>query len=389
MDYSIMIEKMDRDHLKTVLRGLGEPIAKEVGQMAAILAKRFTKDAGSDGELMRCDACGGHSPESYESCPFCGIAGVVEDAKAEPPPDSEPDEVEEDDADADEDEDEEEDEDVDEDVEPPVAASDPVPEPLPVVTPPAAAKITRTKISKTTAIVSDARAGLLTVADLDRMTAEVLVLKASASVEMWKLGAKIGEIQNLFLWKQRQKEDGKPTYKSFEAYCVAELNMTDANAYELINLAKHYDEARVRTFGRERLVLLLRAPEVAQAEIMTQIEGGASVRDVRAAVANAKEIRGLLGTKRVTGRQVTPVGKPPPQKPKKDKITVAIAAGRRAFRFVTKATMKDTEPKHAKRIGDEPVAKLELTNNVTLYFALSQDNEGCIVCAMTPKRDEP
>jgi hypothetical protein len=227
----------------------------------------------------------------------------------------------------------------------------------------------------------------ITSSDLDKRVMRCRLLKAEGAIAMWKLGAEIDAIHTEETWAQRMLEDGKtPAYKSFDQFCKQELGMTHGNAFELMDLSHHYDEGEIGEFGTKKLTLLLRAPEPSKAELKETIVRGGTVREVQAALKDAKVKHGLTDTKRDTGRTKTNA----PATPKKrDKVSVAFAFANRTARFFTRATLRDDEPKGAKRVAEEPMAYIELTNRVTLFFRLFQDPKGDLMLGMRVKRDDP
>lgn len=446
-DSSIMIiasKKIDKDHLFEVLAKLKvkhDPADIKASVLA--LQKHFDKmiEKNPSDELLECDNCHGLSPESVSTkqCPFC--ADIDEGDEVAEPADSddrmsEPDEEE-----------PEVDEDVPEIVttkkktaettkkatEKPSKPSAPTKVAAKVVKTeekatekltkapvkadsgkPAenakkpAGKVEATKVgSKTTKTeekatekptkglvkstpvveaILDPKDQPTPKSKLDQKVRDVFLLKAEGAVMSWRLGSKLLEIFDEQLWKQRVDANGKPKYLGFKNFVEAELNMNKNTAYELMDVAKNCNEEQVRQFGTKKMYLLQKAPSNIREEIMKDIESGASKKDVEEKVIGARKKEGTA--RRETGRKKMPVGKAPTT-PVSDKITVAMMVGRsKPIEFFTKASLKDEKPKFAKKIEEEPVGTLELTNRVKQTFYLRRNNSGGISLVVVTKRDE-
>jgi len=214
--------------------------------------------------------------------------------------------------------------------------------------------------------------------DLDEVVARLRGLMADLAAASWKLGLGIRVIKTKQLWKQRRKADGSPAYTAFEQFCVAELEMSHGCAYELMDLASHYDEQQVRRFGKEKLILLLRVPEADKPAVRRAIEGGASKRVVQRLLREAKATSGDPRAARTTGRKQMPVGRN-----QRDRgglrVEVTLDTEMTGY-FVTRATMNDERPSPAMSIADDPVAVVKISDRVSLMISLRYDDEGYIVC---------
>jgi hypothetical protein len=363
MENWIKIDRVKPDHLRGVLRELGSDLAEEK-DVSKLVAGALIFFVGNVDDVRfrsmgKCDNCGGVSPDTLDACPFCGRVGKVHDKEGNGAVDGK--------------------------------AQSLVPY-----------KRTRiTKADSKPAVATPSITVMETLApapELDQIVRRIHILKAEASLNLWKLGSEIAEVHVKNLWKHRKREDGKPAYTSFVEWCHAELGMSRQNAFDLIDLSNYYDEQQVRRFGKESLVLLCKAPEASKAEIMAEMEAGKlrTTRQVKSAVADARQKAGTTGKARDTGRNVgrghgTAPGKKITRKqPLPEKITVAIARKSQRVQFFAAKSVKGKEPKPVKlKVSGEPVARVELSNRVTVYIHLFNDKSGHLVGRLLAKRDAP
>jgi hypothetical protein len=138
-----------------------------------------------------------------------------------------------------------------------------------------------------------------TEADLDEAVRRIQAAKGEFAASGWRLGRMIAGVYDSHLWQLRQSADGKPRYKSFEAFVREELKMSREHAYELMRTAKAYDEGKVAELGgMTKAAAVLMAPPEERERLETMAESGASVRELSAEATKAKG------------------GKPRPPKPK-------------------------------------------------------------------------
>lgn len=152
------------------------------------------------------------------------------------------------------------------------------------------------------------------VLDLDRAIdrirecrSRILSVRVEATEALLKLGSELSTIHKVRLWRRRTDANGRQAYKSFAYFCQAELGISNSYAFELIDVSNKFDAKKVVEFGVSKFVYLLRAPKVAEATILRQIEAGASQREIKATLRAAKEKYGVVGKRRVTGRRIVGV----------------------------------------------------------------------------------
>lgn len=368
----------------TMSSALADPSKVTVNFLIQALDDAYHAQGKASGvELLQCDGCGGLSPETLSACPFCGKAEgdaeqasteVVSSKKHAVPSTDEDDEI-----------------DALEDEEP--AAPKAKSKRTKKVNPAQATLPIATLAKKSDAIIIDPKtvaiekAGNYTERDLNAAVARVVKLKGDTCVSMWHLGVEFTNIHTKQLWKLRTDDVKGARYKAFDQFCARELGMSHGNVFSLIDVSRNFSEAQARAFGTSKLALLLEAPEVAQAKIMEEkIAKGAPLSEVREEVKKARAEHGVV--KRNTGRRKAPKGKTTNTSKNPEKITIAGLLGKHKVSLVTKATAKDEEPKAAKRLADEPVGTLEMSNRTKMHFSIITDKAGGLVLQVVTTRDE-
>lgn len=341
--------KVNLDHLKGVLKQLKLPTTGTPAELVERAVAHFKKATPPE-RLANCDVCDGASDITLDACPFC--ATVEGDAAA-----------------------------TESDVKPKAAAKAAKADKAPK----AAAKADK---PSSKALVKAAPTAVVVTTEsqpLDAAVADVQRLKEASSVSAWQLGKRIRDVFEGQLWKLRVDADGKPRYKGFDAFVAHELGFTPTNAYKLMDLSKTFAEDDVRKFGTSKLGLLIEAPKEDQARIKEQIEKGASKREVEREVRKAKKEK---GHRRDTGRKKTPAGTRKPAA--RATITVANITGRKTVKLFKKPASRTQDPSEfvrAKKVGDLPWGKMELENDVTMYFSVQENAAGELQLVVETKRE--
>jgi hypothetical protein len=392
---------VDTKHLCGVLDAIGVDYPEGPMPDAAVLvATREFSECYEDSELGICDNCGGKSPykidgKETDACAFCGV-GDEESEPDQADSDSEAGSAsgEPDSSDSDEDgcpNDEASGKDN------PIAnGENPRQEEgkgkVPKKEEEGRTEPMRTRSEPAKAIVKAATTDLkpasqiATEAVLDEKVEEVRQLKSSTAVSYWKLGRVIGQIYRQDYWKLRRGEakDGAepaPRWKSFDAFCLHELQMSPVNAHKMVDVSESYTEEQVRAFGTSKLGLILQAPEPERPALLEQARQGASKRELEAEVRKAKRETGYVRPTReggaAGGRATGATGAG--RKPREEKVTVASIVGACTVKLYTKPPKRDYDPKdleRAKSLKDLPWGEERMENGVTVYYQLVENAKG-------------
>jgi hypothetical protein len=98
---------------------------------------------------------------------------------------------------------------------------------------------------------------------------------------VWESGVEVARIHDGDLWKTRLL--GKdPQYKTFKAFCGAELGISHTHAYNLIEIAKKFTREQVEQIGISKLSIILQLPAGATSEAALNGASDASKRELQA-----------------------------------------------------------------------------------------------------------
>ena len=227
-----------------------DSVEKRVREYADIVLKE--KD---EKKLGDCRSCGGPSLLSLPVCPYCGtgetaptadspaasgvqVKAAADEAKAKP------------------------------------AASKAKPaatkaKPAGVSKPAAASKPAATEKAPALPLATSNAAAMKGAAkELDASVKRIKTLQGDAVGTYWQLGRALFDNYDRGLYKFRVDAKGQPLYKSWAAFCTAELNMSPQLARDVMAVATAFEEADVRKFGITKLKVLVRVPEEARAKLL-------------------------------------------------------------------------------------------------------------------------
>jgi hypothetical protein len=336
------------------------------------------QEAEKTGEvLVRCLVCDGESPAANDECAFCGDRGEEEEEDAESEAGG---------------------------ASSPAPVRDiPVPSALVGASSPGAPKADKPKPTTALAVVDGGKAAPMATTnvgkgplanlkerDLDKAVREVEQYKGAAGAAFWDLGNAVRDIYERSLWKLRSAEGKPQLYRSFEAFCNAELGMNPQSALNSMDTCKRYTRAMAEKYGRSKMTFLVRADEMSEPVLRRAMEGGASKREL---ATKAKELK---AGKPVVERSGKVRKAPEKTRPASgDKITVAAlldkthlvkAWKRPAGKLSQLANTRDLE--RAKKVNDEPVGRFELANGVVQYITLKPNAAGELQFAIKFAREE-
>jgi hypothetical protein len=359
-----------------VREAYGKEIGKQPGkktteQIVEGLMSHFLKRK-SEG-LLECTECYGGSTKEWEACPFCGIGD--EDAVAA-------------DADASDD-------------------SPPTPEPP---TPPAAPHKAPRKKRAVAAPEENGHAAVLlapvhsaeliepvSAKELDEAVRRINAISIAQSARgLWMLGRELLDVYDRELWRQRNDEGGKPKYKAFDQFLRAEVDLHPRTVFRMMQMTKDFEEPQLERYGSSILKGLLGAPKETRQEILDRVDRGEvkGKRGVQEAVAKARSDAGVevvegVGKSKKTHKaaKAASASARARSEAKKNTVTVPFPAGRRFIQAFAKPASKKDEPKRAKRLADQPWAKLECINGVALYVAIVE-KDGALGFTLEARREE-
>lgn len=363
-------------------------------QIAVALWGHFKELPIDDGDRVSCDECEGVSIITAETCPFCGDAGGVEEDEDQEAVSTAPNEPE---STTDLEVEEEEDADIEGTEGSPEVENETKPAAK------AATKKTEKKMQtvvngtsskkNSVAITKAAKGVLVSAADLDNAIADVEKLKGSAAESYWELGKKILEINEKSLWKLRVDSKGAAKYKGFDAFVNAELKMSPAHAYNAMECAQGYKTgAEVRELGHTKAVMILKAAPEDRPALRDKAKAGATTRALGKDVAASRakngspkknSLKAKAGAKGAAAKAKVNVAK-------SEKVSVANIEGSKTIKLFKRpdslrALDFSTLPR-AKRLGDLPFGKHELTNGVVQYFSVLE-KDGELVLKIETRRE--
>ena len=353
----VEIGKVDRKHLIAVMKKLKIEFNAEDDTDALTVAAyaHFDKNTPED-DQVQCDACNGISSSDLDACPYCGAENDEESSAA--------------------------------------AESDHNDAPAPKAEAPKESQAMTTTTNETgkkksksngAAAPSESKALVVDAKELDKAVSDIRDLQTEGAVNYWKIGRRVLDVFKGQLWKQRVAEE-KQVFRSFDSWCKEELDMTPAHAYQVMDVAEHFTEAKVKQFGASKLMLVAQAPEKAQPKLLEAVEKGASWRDVKKEVTALKKRSGHRRPAREgakANRSTEAASKARSEKATKAKkeVTVAKLLGRETVKLFCKPTTKKYDEKSlkaAKKIDDVPWGKLELINGVVQEFFIQRGGDGSL-----------
>lgn len=245
------------------------------------------------------------------------------------------------------------------------------------------------------AIVKDdlkTSSSLITERELDDQVRKVHKLTAEGAQNYWELGRAVKVLFDTNMWKLRvTPEDGKPRWKTWDAFVMHELNMTPPHAFNAIDVCAKHTVDEITAIGATKLSIVLRAPPEDQAEMLRRAkEKGVGVRELRNEVAHIKKEKNFTRPSR-TGAKAPKEAGLGGRKGGEGKITIAAIVGRKTVKLYKKPAKRDWEKKDlvpTRKIGDVPFGQMELANNVMMTFTLVVSAAGDWQIVVETKREK-
>jgi hypothetical protein len=143
---------------------------------------------------------------------------------------------------------------------------------------------------------------VLGLRELEQSIARVVKFRMDSAGCYWRMGKEIRDIHENQLWKLRVEVDerGKanPRWKTWEAFCNAELKMSSKSVASAMDVAANFTEEQVRTWGRSKLHLVLQASPELRSELIARVAVGTSHRELERLVRDAKAKDGFVRASR-------------------------------------------------------------------------------------------
>jgi hypothetical protein len=253
---------------------------------------------------------------------------------------------------------------------------------------------------------------------LDRVVVQIKRLHGIAAHSIYEMGRLLKDVYDRKLYLQRRSDDGNPVYPTFAAWVVEELKFSKGYAYDLMKLPEKFTRATLEDprLGPAKLHVLMQVDDAALRSLLTQEVAAKQLPLGQTKALVQERAPGSIVPRTPAASPKTPqeaereedeaptVSEPKgPQKakpeplrgkapeavpvPKGERITTCILRhGRTRIPLLAKPT-KGKEPKPAKRLADEPWAKVELPNGVAIRFSV-QEWKGSLVLVQDVESEE-
>lgn len=373
---TLKADKVDVSLAKASLAAVGVTPKDDKPETLAKALDAYYKKNTPANKLTACDVCGVASSMDLDKCPACGTGDDVEgDAIDEGEPEETGDTAENESASPVE----VVDDDSGDDATPGDDATKAGEEPK---------KRGRKKADALAEVLPEG----VTIEALDSAVADVQALKSATVGSYHDLGAKIAELHGKNLWKARRdsSDPSKPAYKNFEKFCAAELGISHTYAYGLMDISRKFTKEQVMALGVSKLMLVLKAPEEKQPEVMAAAEQGASKRELENKVQETRteakaEGRDVTAEKTAsTGRKQTGTGKGR----EKASVTTASLLGKRQIDLYRKPGKGESATVLARSLEDFPVGVLDLENGLVVAVQIVKTPSGDLALKMDFKKKD-
>jgi len=216
--------KLNMAAMKKAATTLGLKLPKGDPSVAAEAIRVHMRENYEDDKLAVCGICGYEAEETFDPCPYCGTD--LGDPKEAKPKTKKP------------------------------------------KTKKPKTKKPKTKKPKKKAVKAIAKPDPKAIADCDERIAKIKSFKKNIAEEAYSIGVEIKEIHDKNLWKAKG-------HKSFNAFCVAELDYTRVMAYKYMAMAGFKKEDAV-LLGPSKADMITQAPKGKKAKLMVMAREGKS-----------------------------------------------------------------------------------------------------------------
>lgn len=213
--------------------------------------------------------------------------------------------------------------------------------------------------------------------------------KSAAVTSYWDLGNAILNCYRGDLWKQMRDEKGLPQFRSFKSFCEGALQMQGQYAYKVMQVAATYTRTDVEQVDASKLGAMLRLPDGERQKLLEETKNkDLSLREVTSAVKERS--KGLpaqagAGKSGPRGAANNAGQEEPKAKAKKETHTLTVQRRTRVQLFQGKGFKSGADNKRAKRLADMPVGEFETLNGQKIRVVLSQDAGGLVLAVEVMK----
>lgn len=123
-----------------------------------------------------------------------------------------------------------------------------------------------------------------TTGELDEAVGRIKSFLVGSMRNYWNLGVELFSVYSNGLYKKRLKDDGKPTYKTWDDFVEAECGMSGPHARTIMVISQRFSEDQVEKLGVEKLRTIASLPTNHQAEMLQKAETLSTRQLAKAAV---------------------------------------------------------------------------------------------------------
>lgn len=232
------------------------------------------------------------------------------------------------------------------------------------------------------------------VRDLDQSVGRMKKLQLETVKSYWRLGRELADNYKRNLYRFRVDGNGTPVYKSWASFVEKEIGLNGQYARDIMAVSEFYTEEQINKLSVGKLKIILRLPEGLREEMaqraaeLTTRELAEQVKELapggtrppilqedeaEAAPRGIGQASGFKGTPRQ--QQKPPVSAAAP-KPEDDQVAAVFISKHVEFQFFARNKIEQSgAPSVARSIDDDPWAKVELANGLTMHFRLQEHPE--------------
>lgn len=226
--------------------------------------------------------------------------------------------------------------------------------------------------------------------NLDAAVEAVNVAKAAVVGGYWELGNKLFAIYEKRLYTQRADTDGLPKYKNWNQFVQAELNMSAAHSYKIMDIAVSFQKKDIDSLGVAKLgvILQLRDGErkkmvdkakkdgMTFSEVAKEVRAKATGTHRESTLASKAGRKGFKGGSAGSTKGSKARAKPTPPKPKKGQVTAIVTIGRTTVPLYARPKKDGDRPKRANQLAQDPFGFERNLDGVKVEYRVVRQSKG-------------